>query len=492
MKNKIALRLMRSFIVSFLVFSLVMGGVFIMLYRTSTMNAKKAELESRAKSIAAILSTMHSDTSTGGGKGSGGMGNGMGGASGTQMGYGVFMRYLNEISGTNVWFVDQNLELLSAKNGSRQYNYSDLPKSAEKVVDEVFKGSTTFSEEFSSLMDAPTLTIGTPVRSGGTITGAILLHAPVQGITEVTAQGVKMLLLSLLAALVLSVLLSVGLSYKFTSPLRRMGSTAAILANGDYTAKTGIRQKDEIGELAEAIDSMSLKLFEAQRESEKLEKLRREFVANISHELKTPVTVLRGSLEALCDGVVTEAGQVGSYHERMLHETMYLQRLINDLLDLSRLQNSDFKIESAEMSLCDLLSDVKRSAESLASKKNIRILSKSDAQICPIRGDYGRLRQMLLIVLDNAVKFSPDGSEILVKLEDGILSVSDKGPGIPEGELPYIFDRFYKTVSEDNKSGSGLGLAIAKQIAERHGISIAAENLEGGGAKFSFDFSAIK
>jgi signal transduction histidine kinase len=176
----------------------------------------------------------------------------------------------------------------------------------------------------------------------------------------------------------------------------------------------------------------------------------------------------------------------------MLNETMYLQRLISDLLDLSRLQNTDFKIESTDMNLCELLSDVLRSAESLASKKNIKILSESDGQVCPVRGDYGRLRQMLLIVLDNAVKFSPEGSEIIVKLENGMLSVSDKGPGIPESELKYIFDRFYKTVSEENKSGSGLGLAIAKQIAERHGIAISAENVESGGAKFSFDFTRVK
>ncbi len=485
MKNKIALRLMRSFLISFLVFSLVMGGVFIMLFRTSTMNAKKDELETRAKSIAAILSTLHSETGSGSGKGAGG-------AAGAQMGYGVFMRYLNEISGTSVWFVDQNLELLSAKSGNRQYNYSDLPADAEKVVEAVFKGSTTFSEDFSPLMDAPTLTVGTPVRSGGAVTGAVLLHAPVQGVTEVTEQGVKILLLSLLAALILSVLLSIGLAYNFTRPLRKMRATAALLASGDYSSKTGVRQKDEIGELAEAIDMMSLRLNEARKESEKLENLRREFVANISHELKTPVTVLRGSLEALCDGVVTERGQVSSYHERMLHETMYLQRLINDLLDLSRLQNTDFKIEYAEMNLCELLSDAVRSAESLAARKNIKLSSESDRQICPVRGDYGRLRQMLLIVLDNAVKFSPDGSEISVKLEGSVLSVSDKGPGIPENELPYIFDRFYKTVSEENKSGSGLGLAIAKQIAERHGIAVSAANIEGRGAKFSFDFTNIK
>jgi signal transduction histidine kinase len=286
----------------------------------------------------------------------------------------------------------------------------------------------------------------------------------------------------------MSLLLSAGLAYSFTRPLNKMKKTAVLLASGDYSAKTDIEQKDEIGELAEALDIMSLRLFEARQESEKLEKLRREFVANISHELKTPVTVLRGSLEALCDDVVTEPLQVKSYHEQMLVETLHLQRLINDLLDLSRLQNTDFKIESSDISLCEVMSDALRSAESLAAKKGIKILKAPSEQVCAIKGDYGRLRQMLLIVLDNAVKFSPEGSEISVSLGGNILSISDRGIGIPESELPFIFDRFYKTKSEDNKSGSGLGLAIAKQIAERHGIAITAESRDGEGTTFKFVF----
>ena len=99
---------------------------------------------------------------------------------------------------------------------------------------------------------------------------------------------------------------------------------------------------------------------------------------------------------------------------------------------------------------------------------------------------------MFLIVLDNAVKFSPEDSEISVSLNGNVLSISDRGIGIPENELPYIFDRFYKTKSEDNKSGSGLGLAIAKQIAERHKISISVESREGEGTTLKFDFTGAK
>ncbi|MPN49112.1 Signal transduction histidine-protein kinase BaeS [bioreactor metagenome] len=131
-------------------------------------------------------------------------------------------------------------------------------------------------------------------------------------------------------------MLSIAFSFGFTKPLNRMKQTALLLAKGDYTAKTDIHQKDEIGELALNLDVLSDRLDAETRESEKLHQLRRDFVANISHELRTPVTVLRGSLEALCEEVVSDPEQVKNYHRQMLKESIYLQRLVNDLLDLSR------------------------------------------------------------------------------------------------------------------------------------------------------------
>lgn len=483
MKNKIAGQLMLAFLASLLTFSLVLGGVFIALYRDNAMKTKKAELIKRAEAVAATFSSITGEYGNGKGKGRQGGQNG-----GGEQGYGAFVRYLSEISGFSVWLVDENLQLVTGKMGGKQYIYEDLPSGAEKVVQEVFKGGTTFSEDFSPLLESPTLTVGTPVKSGNTITGVLLVHSPVGGVTEVTKQGVKIMLMSLVAALFLSILLAAALSLKFTRPLNKMKMTAVSLASGDYSVKTGIEKEDEMGELAKAIDIMSEKLAEAKLESEKLENMRREFVANISHELKTPVTVLRGSLEALCDGVVTEPEKVTSYHSRMLSETLYLQRLITDLLDLSRLQNTDFKIEEADINLPEVLSDAVRSASLLADKKGLEVTETLEDKTFRVRGDYGRLRQMFLIVLDNAIKFSPQGGRVEVSLKGGSVIISDSGPGIPEKDLPYIFDRFYKTASEDNKSGSGLGLAIAKQIAERHKASVTAENRENGGALFRFNF----
>ena len=198
--------------------------------------------------------------------------------------------------------------------------------------------------------------------------------------------------------------------------------------------------------------------------------------------------MIRGSLEALNDEVVTEPEQVKKYHQEMLSEVIILQRLVNDLLDLSKLQNTEFAIEMQQLNLCDILSDAARSAEHLAKEKHIQIIQNYDTKLQTVIGDYGRLRQMLLIILDNAVKFSPPESVVTITLKTGTVTIRDKGKGISSEDLPYIFDRFYRARTEDNKSGSGLGLAIAKQIAERHGIQVSVISEINVGTAVQFNF----
>ena len=485
MKSKLAVRLSLYFSAALLALALLVGVIFFLLFRNYTLQAHKKVMAARAESIASALSGYLSPG------GAGHVGGVSGAGKGGTGGYGAYLKFIDDIAGTPVWIVDENLQLLSGSlpGDAAQHNdinVSSLPADAGRVVKEVFEGKTTFSEGFSGYLNTPTLTAGTPIVVNGRIVGAVLLHAPVEGISDSVNQGLVLLTVSLAAALVITVAMSFFLAAKFTTPLRKMKSSTALLASGEYSVKTHIERRDEIGELAASIDILSEKLLEARKATERLDSLRRDFVANVSHELRTPVTVLRGSLEALCDGVVTDAGQVDTYHRQMLSETLSLQRLVNDLMELSRLQNAEFKIEMTELNLHDVLTDAARSAGQLASRKQIGILLEADTQVIRITGDYSRLKQMFLIILDNAVKFSPENSEVLISLNNAAVRIRDRGPGIPPEDLPHIFDRFYKTKSEDNKTGSGLGLAIAKQIAERHGMTLQVNLPETGGAEFVF------
>lgn len=472
-KSKITAKLSLYFAIALLIFAIVIGSVFIVLFRNQSLNAYKIELENKATNIAQSMPAYLE-------KNSGGM-----------RGYGMYLRTIGDIAGTDVWIVDGERNLITSGRDRhhmmKEYGYKDLPPNAELLIDKSFKGSTAFSEEFSNILTELTLTVGTPIfNSTGEVIGVVLLHSPVEGINEAISQGIIILVISIILALIASFLLSIVFSHSFTKPLYTMKKTALQLSKGDYTAKTNIKQNDEIGELADTIDVLSDRLDIASHESEKLEAMRREFVANISHELKTPITVIRGSLEALVDGVVIDPLKIEEYHLQMLNESKYLQRLVGDLLDLSKLQSLDFEIEKKEILIIDLINDVKRSFDHISKKKDVKIEFKKKVEDFKILGDYGRIRQMIMIILDNAVKFSSKNETVYITLEKDRLYIEDNGLGISREYLPYIFDRFYKSRSEDNKTGTGLGLAIAKKIADRHDIELIAESVEGKGSTFIF------
>ncbi len=351
--------------------------------------------------------------------------------------------------------------------------YKKLPHHLKEKVEQGFVGNSFILEEYNHVLGDIMLTVGTPVLDkNGVVQAVVMLHSPVQGLRDAVWAGTRILIISFALALALVFVLSIVLSWRFTKPLNLMKDFAERLADKDYKARCQIEQNDEIGELAKTLDVLSERLQLADEESQKLEKLRREFIANISHELRTPVTVIRGSLEALRDGVITEPEEVQEYHEQMLSESMFLQRLINDLLDLSRLQNTDFPIEKEPLNMCDVVQDVVRSSRRLGMEKNLHIEADLDTDIYVLNGDYGRLRQMLLIFLHNSIKFSETDGKIEVSLRGNKLSVKDYGCGIKEEDIPHAFERFYKARNEKNKSGSGLGLAIAKQIALRHDMDL--------------------
>jgi len=243
----------------------------------------------------------------------------------------------------------------------------------------------------------------------------------------------------------------------------------------------------------EEVALLEKRLAEAAANAESERETSRNFVSAVAHELRTPVAVIRGSLEALCDGIVCEREQVKEYHRQMLNESIYLQRLVTDLLEFSRLQSESFSIEREPVNVSDVVTDVCRSIRRIADEKGVILERTENSPVYIVKGDYARLRQMLIVILDNAVKFTDKGGKVNVseRMEDGklFLTVADTGIGISEEELPLIFVKFHRTITGQNRSGTGLGLAIAKEIAERHGAVITAESKVGEGTAFTFCFS---
>ena len=229
-------------------------------------------------------------------------------------------------------------------------------------------------------------------------------------------------------------------------------------------------------------------------ESERLEQTRRDYVANVSHELRTPLTAIRALLEPLNDGMVNEEADRRRYYNILLRETARLSHLINDMLELSRLQAKSLPIHMRKISMLDLLSDLKLKYQSQVEDLSLSLDIPDYLPDCPdALGDQERIEQVLVILIDNAMKFTPENGEISIRLTWDhttiYLTVADTGVGIKPEDLDHVFDRFYKADKAHQQPGTGLGLSIAREILRLMDQSISVESKPGQGTAFTFTLS---
>ena len=406
------------------------------------------------------------------------------------------MRMIEDIAMGEVWIVDAKTgNIVQGRNEKGQsFSYLKLPPNAEETIKKAISGETTTTENFNDYLNENSITVAVPIKNGQTIEGVVLLHSPVKYMSSALKSGIYTLIFSILAALILASISAVWLSISFTKPLNKIRDTTAELAKGNYEVTTQVKQSDEIGELAKSIDKLALQLDKSSKESERFEKMRQNFIANISHELRTPITVIRGSIEAICDGIISDPKQLKDYNEQILSDSIHLQRLVNDLIDLTKLQNTDFSIDKSTINLFEIINDAVRSMKQISTKKGVKINFSAENAIEEDRylfvGDYQRIRQMIIIVLDNAIKFSNENQkvDILLKKENKKyeLKICDSGRGIDPENIGEIFNRYHKSNTEENKNGMGLGLAIAKEIALRHNIEIFVKSVPNIKTVFTF------
>ena len=243
---------------------------------------------------------------------------------------------------------------------------------------------------------------------------------------------------------------------------------------------------DDKGVLAGAVA-----LFSDITQAERLERTRRDYVANVSHEFRSPLTAVRGLIEPLRDGLVRDEETQRRYYDIILREIMRLSRLINDLMELSRLQSGSISVQKESVDMRELLGDVcERYAQ--AAQEQGRLFGCADSVWnCPVcNTNPDRIEQVLVILLDNAIKYSGEGCQVGLDAEwdeeKVTVTVKDNGPGISEADLPYVFERFYKADKAHSSPGSGLGLSIARELLRWMGEDIWVKSRPGEGTEFSF------
>ncbi|WP_037355702.1 cell wall metabolism sensor histidine kinase WalK [Selenomonas sp. FC4001] len=505
MKQSLLKKMLLYFSAVLLLFSLLMGIVFSLLFARHSQEIHQEEMQKRALALAAAIPAMEEatkilqaedDSSANtsrpavnfSGRGHRRHGSMM------QQGQGwcrrqysepdnnatAFFQQLNELGEGEVWLVSAGSRMIRSYGAENKDILTDLPPEAEELIAEVLQGQAVHSRAFSPLLGTPAITVAAPIYQNGRISGAVLLHHSLKNMEASQWQGIRLLALSLLLALLLTAVLAAILARHFTRPLLKMQQTARAFASGDLTARTGIHQQDEIGQLAADLDTLGAELEQSRTE-------RQDFLTAISHELRTPLTVLRGTLELLWQDLTSTPEQKSRCQEQAMSSLTTLERLVGDLLELTRLQNPGFTLQKETLDITEAFQDAVRQMQIMAAAKQIKIVTEfHQPQI--IEGDYGRLRQLLVILLDNAVKFSPEETSIIVAQEitpqGWQFSVTDQGCGIPPEELPHIFAKFRSSRGQANRQGTGLGLAIAQEIAQRHGLQLACESQIGQGSKF--------
>ena len=383
---------------------------------------------------------------------------------------------------TKVWLLSSDGQLLAASNSGNLTNLPQNIRNLEADID-LEKGFTQ-TGNFYNIFDGTMISIGIPVYMGNEQKGYLILHT---SMTEV--EGLQDDMLSIMYMPFLVMLLVVGIVMAYLSgtilrPVAKINAAAREYAKGNFEARTGVKRKDELGELSDSLEYMAGEL-------NKLDEYRKNFIANISHDFRSPLTSIKGYLEAMLDGTIP-VEKYDRYLNIVLKESKRLTKLTTGLLELNDFDTYGPVLKRQSFDIVDVIRETRNTVEGLCEEKHLDFRLKCPAENATVYADKMKIGQVVYNLIDNAIKFSPENGTILVTVYEKnskiFVSVKDEGPGIEKDKQNKVWDRFYKTDSTrgKDKQGTGLGLAITREIIKAHGENINLISTEGAGSEFVF------
>lgn len=320
------------------------------------------------------------------------------------------------------------------------------------------------------------IAIETIANSEGTTYGTVFATAPVSMVSNLLSTVTRLFFFSALLPLALMFLCIYVMTYRLTKPLKLMSEAAHALAKGDFSKRIPVMSDDEIGELAVSFNMMTNSL-------SRLEGMRKSFVANVSHELKTPMTTIGGFIDGILDGTI-EPEKQDYYLNIVSNEVKRLSRLVQSMLSMSKLELGEFALKPELFEFGELLCTIVVSQEQRIEKQGIEISGLDSIDNVSVNADRDLIHQVIYNLVDNAIKFTEEKGKIHFSLKkEGknlVFTITNSGVGIPEKDLPYIFERFYKVDKSrsQDKNNTGLGLYIVKTIVNAHSGTISAFSRE--------------
>ena len=391
--------------------------------------------------------------------------------------------YLN----SDIWFVDNEGSLLaSAKSGDVSY----APSRIENFDPAESGGSTYLTGDYHGYFNSEMITVIAPVTENFSTHGYLLVQKPYTQITDAHSVLMRNTYIVILIIYVLSFIILLGVHFLIYRPLVKITNAAKQYASGNLDVVIPVNTQDEIGYLSASLNYMSSQLKD-------MEDYQKKFVANVSHDFRSPLTSIKGYVEAMADGTIPPEMQ-GKYLNIILFETERLTDLTRDLLTLNEFDTKDLLLNKTDFDIHEVIRNTAASFEGTCTAKKISIELLLATRTLYVHADRHKIQQVLYNLLDNAIKFSNPESTITIETtprgDKVYTSVKDYGIGIPKSSINKIWERFYKSDLSrgKDKKGTGLGLSIVKEIIQAHNENINVISTEGVGTEFIFSLPLTK
>lgn len=380
-----------------------------------------------------------------------------------------------------LWFVDREGRLLASAQSE------GLPPAPSQIQDfnPAEAGNSQYlTGDYHGYFQEDVITVIAPVIHGYSPAGYLLVHKSLDYVDEVQGILMRAALITLLVIYLLSFIILLALEFFVYRPLRKITEAATQYASGNLDYEIPVRTEDEMGYLSASLNYMSSQLRD-------MEDYQKKFVANVSHDFRSPLTSIKGYVEAMADGTIPPEMQK-KYLGIILFETERLTDLTQDLLTLNEFDSKNLLLNKENFDIHEMIKNVAASFEGTCTQKKISIELLFASKQMEVFADRRKIQQVLYNLLDNAIKFSDLESTVTIETTERgdkvSISVKDYGIGIPRSALGKIWERFYKTDLSrgKDKKGTGLGLAIVKEAIQAHGENISVVSTEGVGTEFIF------
>ena len=381
----------------------------------------------------------------------------------------------------SVWFVDRTGNLLASAHSD---DYPSVPVFIENF-NPVENGTQQYQiSDYHGYFTEDVITVITPVISSYMPKGYLLIHKNVSDLDIIQNEFMKVAYITLTVVFLLSFIILLAFRFIVYRPLRKITEAAKQYALGNLEYEIPIKTEDEMGYLSSSLNYMSSQLRD-------MDDYQKKFVANVSHDFRSPLTSIRGYVQAMADGTIPPEFQE-KYLNIILFETERLTDLTHDLLTLNEFDTKNLLLNKQVFDIHQTIKNVCASFEGTCTQKRISIELLLAGKQLNVYADQRKIQQVLYNLLDNAIKFSDDDSIITIETTERagkvFTSVKDYGIGIPRSALNKIWERFYKTDLSrgKDKKGTGLGLAIVKEAIQAHGENVNVISTEGVGTEFVF------